>query len=406
MENNMGIIKAAMSTIGGTLADQWLESIQPDNMDNTTIMAPGVLVRKDDKRNQNKKGSADVITNGSIIHVSENQTMLLVDGGKIVDYSAEPGYFEVNNENAPSLFGGQFKETLDDAFTRLKFGGTTPFSQKVYYINTQEIQDIPFGTPNPVNYFDNFYNAELYLRAHGYYSVRIVNPLKFYSEVAGKSSGRMTVDDLRKIFLAEFLSAFQAAIGKMSAEGERISHVTSKTMELKSHMEKILDADWEERRGMRIESVGIASISYDEQSKKLIDIRNQGAMLSDPTIRTGYVQGAAARGIEAAGSNSAGATTGFMGVGMGTQAAGSFVAAAGQVNDQQAQQQAAAQQAAQAAQPASGDWTCGECGKAASGKFCQNCGAKKPEGGGFCPECGKPVTPDAKFCAECGHKLR
>lgn len=393
----MGIIKAGFSAVGGTMADQWQEAIRPDNMTNTTIMTNGVKVRQGDKRDRNKKGSQDVITNGSIIYVEENQTMLLVDGGKIVDYSAEPGYFEVNNENAPSLFGGEFKDTLNDAFTRFRFGGTTPFSQKVVYINTQEVQNIPFGTPNPINYFDNFYNAELYLRAHGYYSIRIVNPLKFYAEIASRSANRMEIDDLRQLFLAEFLTAFQTAIGKMSADGERISHITSKTMELANYMQNILDNDWEERRGMKIESVGIASISYDEQSKKLIDLRNQGAMLSDSAIRTGYVQGAAARGIESAGSNAGGATTGFMGVNMGMQSAGSFVAAAGEVN---AQQPPAQQQPAQAAD----GWTCGQCGHGAQGKFCSNCGASRPSAA-FCPECGNPLAPGAKFCQNCGHKL-
>lgn len=62
----------------------------------------------------------------------------------------------------------------------------------------------------------------------------------------------------------------------------------------------------------RLASVGIASISYDEESTKLINMRNQGAMLSDPTIREGYVQGSVARGMEAAGSNAAGSVSGFM----------------------------------------------------------------------------------------------
>ena len=73
-------------------------------------------------------------------------------------------------------------------------------------------------------------------------------------------------------------------------------------------------------RGMEIQAVGIGSISYDEESQKLINMRNQGAMLSDPSVREGYVQGAMARGVEAAGSNSAGAAQAFMGVGIGMNA--------------------------------------------------------------------------------------
>ena len=82
----------------------------------------------------------------------------------------------------PSMFNGQLDESLQEAFNRFRFGGITPMSQKVFYINLQEIRGIKFGTRNPVNYFDNFYNAELFLRAHGTYSVKITNPLLFYGE--------------------------------------------------------------------------------------------------------------------------------------------------------------------------------------------------------------------------------
>ena len=110
--------------------------------------------------------------------------------------------------------------------------------------------------------------------------------------------------------------------------------------ELSRYMRDTLDEEWLQMRGMEVCSVGIASITYDEESRKLIDMRNQGAMLSDATVREGYVQGAVARGMEAAGSNSAGAGLAFMGMGMGMQAGGGFMQAASQSN----QTQMAAQQ--------------------------------------------------------------
>lgn len=411
----MGIIRAIGGAVGGTLADTWLEAVEADNMDNSVLMTEGVLVRRDDKRTQNKKYTEGIITDGSIIHVAENQFMLLVDGGKIVDYSAEPGYYKVDNKSAPSLFNGQFKDTLKDAFDRIRFSGTPRYKQQVFYINLQEIRDIPFGTPNPINYFDNFYNVELYLRAHGYYSVRIVHPIKFYMEMVSRDVGFMTIDILRKIYLAEFLTAFQTAIGQMSVQGDRVSYLPSKTMELTKFLDDILDEAWEQRRGMRIEAVGISSISYDEASKKIIDMRNQGAILSDGRVREGYVQGAVARGIEAAGSNSGGAMEGFLGLGLGTQAAGSVIQAASASNQQAASPMpptgaapaGAPQPQAAYAAPAGGaftGWTCSECGQATTGNFCFNCGTKKVEQ--VCPECEKPLlVPNAKFCSNCGTKL-
>ncbi len=434
----MGIIKALTSAVGGGLADQWLEVIQADDMGDTTVMAPGVTVRKGDSRNQNRKGTVDVVSNGSMIQVGQNQFMLLVDGGKVVDYTAEPGYYKVDNSAAPSLFNGQFKDTLLETFNRIRFGGVTPYTQKVYFINLQEIKNIPFGTINPVNYFDNFYNSELFLRANGYFSIKITNPLLFYAEAIPRNAEHVEITDIHKLYLSEFLNALQSAMNQMSADGIRISHVTSKGTELARYMSGVLDEEWNANRGMQVQSVGINSISYDDESKKLINLRNQGAMLSDPGVREGYVQGAVARGMEAAGGNSQGAAAAFMGMGVGMQAGGGFVGAASASN----QQQMAAQQAARAAAPEApsagapsgqDSWKCScgseavgkfcaqcgaprpeakaepeswkcSCGHLATGKFCSECGKKRPEEG-VCPKCGARRKPGAKFCSECGERL-
>ncbi|MCI7375945.1 MAG: SPFH domain-containing protein, partial [Christensenellaceae bacterium] len=320
----MGIIKALTGAIGGGLADSWLEVIESAPMGDNTVFTRGIKVRKGDSRNQNTKGTADTVSNGSIIHVYDNQFMMLVDGGKVVDYTAEPGYFKVDNSSMPSLFGGQFGDSLKETFSRIKYGGTPSSSQKVFFINLQEIKGIKFGTRTPINYFDCFYNSELFLRAHGTYSIKVTEPLKFYAEAIPRNAESVDINDINEQYLNEFLEALQAAINQMSADGTRISFVTSKARELSKYMANVLDEEWNQNRGMQVQSVGIGSLSYDEESQKLINMRNQGAMLSDPSVREGYVQGAIARGVEAAGSNTAGAGAAFMGVGLGMNAAGNM----------------------------------------------------------------------------------
>ena len=391
----MGIIKAAINAVKGTLADQWLEVIEAADMGADTIFCEGVKIRK----GENVRGTDGTVTNGSVIHVYSNQFMILVDGGKVVDYTAEEGYYKVDNSAMPSLFNGEFEGVLEESFKRIKFGGQTSQKQNVYFVNLQEIKGLKFGTRNPVNYFDNFYNAELFLRAHGTYSVKITDPLRFYAEAVPKNRSVVRLSDINEQYLFEFLEALQSAIGQMSVDGIRISHIQSKGRELGRYMAQILDEDWKQMRGMEIQSVGIASISYDETSQKLINMRNQGAMLSDPTIREGYVQGAIANGIEAAGSNSAGAAAAFMGMGVGMNAAGSFMNTASANNMAQMQMQMQQQMAqAQSAAPASG-WTC-ECGAVNTGKFCGECGKPAQKKEWFCQECGTKNT--GKFCQECG----
>ncbi len=422
----MGIIRALGQATAGGFADQWLEVYEANDMGERTVFTNGVLIR----RGQNVKGTNDTVSNGSIIHVYDNQFMMLVDGGKVVDYTAEPGYYKVDNSSMPSLFNGQFGDTLKEAFNRIKYGGQTPTVQKVFFINLQEIKGIKFGTRNPINYFDSFYNAELFLRAHGTYSVKITNPLQFYAEVIPRNRDRVDIESINDQYMSEFLEALGSSINQMSADGTRISYVASKARELGKYMADVLDEEWNQLRGMEIQAVGIASVSYDEESQKLINMRNEGAMLgTDFNVLRGMAVKNVTQGIRDAGSNAGGAMNAFMGVGMGMntlngtlsglgslQTPGDMAGmgqtgpAAGSMNPgMTAAGAAGTQQSAGTA----GGWTC-ECGAVNTGKFCSECGKPAPapktgwtcecgavNTGKFCSECGKPA-PKAEWTCECG----
>ena len=273
------------------------------------------------------------------------------------------------------------------------------------------------------------------MRAHGTYSIKVTDPLKFYAEVIPKNADKVEIDSVNEQYLSEFLEAFQTSVNQMSADGTRISFVTSKSRELGRYMADTLDEEWNKLRGMEIQAVGIASITYDEESQNLINLRNKGAMMGDPGIREGYVQSTIAEGLKNAGGNSAGSLAGFMGMGFGMQTGGGFMGAASNTNMQQMQMDQAGQMqgngggqsmgnqgaGAQAmgtpamgtpaagAQPmgstASGahsgtdSWYCTNCGTANTGKFCGECGSPRPAGGWTC-SCG--TTNTGKFCSECG----
>ena len=448
----MGILRATGDAIKGGFGDAWLETIEPDNMGEHTVFTKGALYN----RGQNVNGTKDTVSNGSIIHVYDNQFMMLVDGGKVVDYTAEPGYYKVDNSSMPSMLNGELGASVKETFNRIRFGGGTPQKQQVFYVNMQEIKGIKFGTRMPINYFDAFYNAELFLRAHGSYSVKIVNPLQFYAEVIPRNKDHVEIDEINDQYISEFMQALQSAINRMSAEGTRISFVTSKALELGKYMAQILDEDWNKMRGMEIQAVGIASISYDEKSQELINTRNEGAMLSDPSVAQGYMVKNMSEAVKSAGANEAGAMQGFLGVGMGVNAMGGMMSGLNQMNqtvqnqqgmygqqqgmnqqgmygqpqgmnqqgmygqqqgmNQQGmygQQQGMNQQGMYGQQqgmnqqnmsqpvnpaPAENSWIC-ECGHANTGKFCSECGKPAPQAEWTC-SCG--TVNKGKFCSECG----
>ena len=113
---------------------------------------------------------------------------------------------------------------------------------------------------------------------------------------------------------------------------------------------------------------------------------------------------------EAAKNEGAGAAMAFMGMNMaqgagGDDLAGLYAQAQAQQAAAAAAQPAAPETAAEAAQPVG--WTCPACGTVNQGKFCTECGAKKPAGAlqYKCDKCGwtpEDPTKPPKFCPECG----
>ena len=392
----MGIIRAAVNAVGGGLADSYLDAYRAYNMGPRTAVCPGVFADDGTGRNTNTKRANNVISNGSKIYVDANQLMCLVDGGKVVDYSAEPGYYTVSNSTAPSLFNGEFKKTFSDVWDRIKFGGNQYKEQRVIYINLRAMEGIKFGTRTPVPYFDEKYQIDVAVRAFGTFSVKIVEPWKFFNDVIPHEcvmeGASLDVEGfLNDTFMSEYLGALGEALSNMSVEGIPLSRIPTQTSKLSMYMRDALDAVWKEHRGIEIVNVGISSITYDDATQKLLQKRNEAAIFTDPSMREAYVQTSIADGMKAAGSNPNGAGNAFMAMNMGMNAAGGFMNTASNNNMQQMQQANV------------GGWDC-SCGhKGNTGKFCAECGAKKPEpAGSWKCVCGTVNT--GKFCAECGTK--
>ena len=407
----MGIIRAALNSAGGALADSYLDAYRPYHMGPRTIVSPGVFADDGTGRNTNTKRANNVVSNGSKIYVDANQLMCIVDGGKVVDYSAEPGYYTVSNSSAPSFFNGEFKKTFSDVWDRIKFGGNQYKEQRVIYINLRTMEGIKFGTKTPVPFFDEKYQIDVAVRAFGTFSIKVTDYWKFFNEVIPHEcifeGASLEVDDfLNDTFMSEYLGALGEALSNMSVDGIPLSRIPTQTGKLSQYMKTALDSVWNESRGLEIVNVGISSITYDDDTKKLLQERNRTVIYNDPSMRETFVQTSIARGIENAGSNPNGAANAFIGMNMGMNAAGGFMNSASNVNMQQMQMQQQQQQQMQqqaAAAQAAGGWDC-SCGhKGNTGKFCAECGAKKPEPASAW-KCICGATNTGKFCAECGAK--
>lgn len=437
----MGLIKAGIGALGGTLADQWKEFFYCEAMGKEVMVTKGK--KRTNARSSNTKGNNNIISNGSVIAVADGQCMIIVEQGKVVEVCAQPGEFRYDTSTEPSIFTGNLGTGIKDTFRtmgrRFTFGGDTGKDQRVYYFNTKELVDNKFGTPNPIPFrvVDSRIglDVDVSVRCSGVYSYKIADPLLFYANVCGNVEQDYTREELDSQLKSEFISALQPAFGRLSELGLRPNQIVSHNTELEGAMNGALSAKWGELRGLKIVSIALGSVSLPDEDAEMIKQLQRAAVLQNPNMAGAALAGAQADAMRGASSNPAGAMTGFMGMGMAMNAGGmnaqNLFAMGGQ---QQAagQQPAAAQQPGQCqdpagvwrcscgatvsgrfcpecgtAKPAGNDgWTC-TCGTVNKGRFCQNCGARKPQGVPLyrCDKCGwEPEDPahPPKFCPECG----
>ncbi|MCI7345957.1 MAG: SPFH domain-containing protein [Eubacterium sp.] len=399
----MGLIKAFAGAVGGTLADQWKEFFYCDSLSAETLMVKGE--KRISGRSSNTKGNDNIISNGSGIAVADGQCMMIVEQGKIVEVCAEPGQYTYDKSTEPSIFTGPLGKGIIDTFKtigkRFTYGGDTGKDQRVYYFNTKELIDNKFGTPNPIPFrvvdANIGLDIDVSVRCSGVYSYKIADPLLFYTNVCGNVEREYTRDALDGQLKTEFISALQPAFGKLSELGLRPNQIVAHNTDLENAMNSALSAKWGELRGLTVVSIALGSVTLPEEDAELIKKAQHAAILRDPSMGAATLVGAQAEAMKAAAANENGAMMGFMGMGMANQAGGMNAQNLYAMGQQARQQQA---QSAQTQAPA-GAWKC-KCGATVTGKFCTECGAKKPDKGWTCPSCG--ATNKGKFCAECGAK--
>ena len=433
----MGLIKAITGAAGGGLADQWKEYFYCEALDADTLVAKGK--KRVSGRSSNTKGVENIISTGSVVAVADGQCMIIVEQGKVAELCAEPGEFVYDASTEPTIMAGNLGDSIGAVFKnigkRFTFGGEAPKDQRIYYINTKEIIGNKYGTPGPVPFRVVDQNigldVDISIRCFGEYSYRICNPILFYTNVCGNVSAEYDRTQIDGQLKSELLTALQPAFAKISGMGIRYSALPGHTMEMADALNEVLSKKWRELRGVEIVSMGVSSVKASEEDEAMIKELQRSAVYRNANMAAAKMVDAQAEAMKTAAANPNGAMMGFMGMNMAQQAGGLNANQLFQMGQQQA---AAAPVAPVAPAAPAGRWKCA-CGAVNTGKFCIECGSKKPEDGWkcacgsvnkgkFCPECGakkpagamqykcdkcgwepeKGVTPP-KFCPECGDRF-
>ncbi len=363
----MGLIKATVNATLSTLKDTWKDYFVCESLNQDILMIKG---EKKGSTGLFSKSQDDIITNGSGIVVNEGQCALIIEDGKILEVAAETGYYTFDSEKSPSVFDGGFKgisDTFKELSKRVTFDGHANTSQCVYYVNTKEIMQNLFGTATPIPFrvIDNNIglDIDISIRCNGEFSFKIVDPLLFYTNVAGNKEVYLKSDIINQL-KSEFLTALQPAFATISANGVRYSEVPMHAIELADALNEHLSSKWGALRGIEVVSIGINSISTSKENEEMIKNIQKSAVYRDPSMAAATLVGAQADAMRDAAKNQAGAFTGFMGMNMANQSGG--------VN--------------------------------AAELFTM--GQKQNQVNAFCPKCGNPVGADDLFCSKCGNKLK
>lgn len=412
----MGLISNIMGTIGSSVssvvADQYTEFFTCDSLGQTVLVHQGA----NRMMKGNNKGSFEVISNGSKIAVPEGTACLMVDNGKVVDFTIQPGLYTWDSSSAPTVFAGNdgfldaAKKLVTETWNRMKMGGEIATQQRIYFVNMLEIRDQPYGTPTALPYHDPEYR-NIYLRLNGFFSFTIKDPVKFFQTQVGNVRGDYTVRDFMGIPAepkqprVEFLDNFSEVLNKCGTIDKiMFADLPTNQGKLRTYMQDALDEEWLKNRGVVISSVAIGGITPDDKSRERIEQIDQSKLFgSDPNALAAQAVLGQTEAMKTAAGNANGAVNGLMGMGMvgGMGQMGGMGNAAFQFMGQQQQAQQAQQAApAPAPAPAAAGWTC-SCGTTNSGKFCSNCGQPQPVApSGWTCECGTQNT--GKFCSNCG----
>lgn len=137
-----------------------------------------------------------------------------------------PGAYTLATENLPIL----------RTFVNLPFGGRTPFSAEVYFINTTTRLDVNWGTIDPIQLVDPKYYVKLRVRAFGQMGLQLSNPTTFFKGLIG---GMQQADVVKMDKIKEYFRGIIAIKAKSAIADAIITNGTS-ALEISTPVRKTL----------------------------------------------------------------------------------------------------------------------------------------------------------------------
>lgn len=396
----MGLIKALTTSTSSAIGDQFKEYVSCPTMEVGTLVQKGVVHHG----SSNKNPSEGIITNGSAIMVPESTAMMVVENGKILDFSAEAGTYTFYSGSEPSIFTGGLGKGIIDTIkkigSRTTFGGSTANDQRVYYVNLLTITGNKFGSPQPKKITDDKYGM-LEVTFFGEYTIKVQNPATLVQNVIG-SNAKDTVlysDILESQFKTKFVEKLTQAITVVMRKYKiPFGDIGMYGTDISNEMNNLLDSDLNEKYGIKIADVAIADINLTDESMKRVSKIDDATIFSDGKLQSGLMADASADALGKAAGNSGGSMLGMMGMNMANNTGATMM---GVVNSNSSKEEEKDTADKEVPNPGS----LFEKKENADNKVSDNAANATKEYPKFCPNCGT-ATGGGNFCSNCGNKLK
>lgn len=329
----MGLIQAAVGSVGGMLADQWKDFYTvPGGLPGTAALFAAVPQGTNAGRGSNTKGSSNIITNGSKIVVPEGYGLLLMQDGAITGLATQAGGYiwKSDDINSKSIFIGDnvMDSLVMQSWERFKFGGQPGSQQAAFFVSLKELPDNRFGTQSEIYWDDRYLNAQVGAVTRGSYTLKIVDPILFVKHfvpasylTAGKVFDFTDMDNAAAGQLFnEVVSSLAPAFSLYTndpSKGNRITKLQQDSIGFAQSLSQAVENayQWRSDRGLAIVKVAIVSIEYDANTKELLKTVQRADALAGQRGNVN-LQASVAKGIESAGET--GGAAGLMGIGMAT----------------------------------------------------------------------------------------
>ncbi len=329
----MGLIQAAVGSVGGALADQWKDFFTvPGGLPATAALFAAVPQGTNAGRGSNTKGSSNIITNGSKIVVPEGYGLLLFQAGAVTGFVAEPGGYEWRSDdlNSKSIFAGDgiVDSLVWQSWERFKFGGQPGSQQAAFFVSLKELPNNRFGTQSEIYWDDGFLNTQVGAVTRGSYTLKIVDPILFvknFVPAAYLQPGQ--VFDFTDLDNAAAGQLFNEVVGSLApafslytndpGKGNRITRLQQDSVGFAQSLSSAVESayQWKADRGLAIVKTAIVSIEYDANTRELLTKVQRADALSGARGNSN-LQASVASGIQSAGET--GGAAGVMGLGMAT----------------------------------------------------------------------------------------